>query len=90
MSEEDLSILFEQGPKVDVHFIVCGDSSYINSSYETSAKMVRKLSNVGLVSMRLGDQDIFSQPYVRKETYPKEFEAYYARDHQHIKIKVPR
>ncbi len=88
--EEDLSVLFEQGPKVDVHFIVCGDSSYISTSFEKPAKVVRKLSNVGLVSMRLGDQDIFSQPFIRKETYPAAYEAYYARDHQHIKIKVPR
>ncbi|WP_042221347.1 type VII secretion protein EssC [Oceanobacillus manasiensis] len=88
--EEDVSVLFEQGPKVDVHFIVCGNSGYINTSFEKPAKTVRKLSNVGLVSMRLGDQDIFSQPFIRKETYPQEFEAYYARDHQHIKIKVPR
>ncbi|MDE5415224.1 type VII secretion protein EssC [Alkalihalobacterium chitinilyticum] len=90
LMEEDLSVLFEQGPKVDVHLIVCGDASYINTSYEKPAKVVRSLSNVGLVSMRLGDQDIFSQPFIRKETYPKDYEAYYARDHQHIKIKLPK
>ncbi|MFB1052165.1 type VII secretion protein EssC [Paraliobacillus sp. JSM ZJ581] len=88
--EEEVSTLFEQGPLVDVHFIVCGDSSYIATSFEKTAKAVRKLANVGLVSMRLGDQDIFSQPFIRKETYPQAFEAYVARDHQHIKIKVPR
>lgn len=88
--EEDLSVLFEQGPKVNVYFIVCGDSSYIGTSYEKTAKVIRNLSNVGLVSMRLSDQDIFSHPFIRKETYPKEYEVYYAKDHQHIKIKVPR
>ncbi|WP_416151677.1 type VII secretion protein EssC [Salipaludibacillus sp. HK11] len=88
--EEEVSILFEQGPNVDVHFIICGDSSYIASSFEKPAKVVRKLANVGLISMRLGDQDIFNQPFIRKETYPEAFEAYYARDHQHIKLKVPR
>ncbi|MRX72690.1 type VII secretion protein EssC [Bacillus lacus] len=88
--EEELSILFEQGPKVGIHFIICGDASYINTSYEKTAKTIRSLANSGLVSMRLGDQDIFSQPFIRKETYPKEFEVYFARDHQHIKIKLPQ
>ncbi|WP_079709010.1 type VII secretion protein EssC [Paraliobacillus ryukyuensis] len=88
--EEEITTLFEHGPGVDVHFIVCGDSSYIATSFEKTAKIVRKLSTVGLISMRLGDQDIFSQPFIRKETYPQPFEAYVARDHHHIKIKVPQ
>lgn len=88
--EDEVSILFGEGPKFDIHFVVCGDSSYIATSFEKVSKTVRKLSSVGLISMRLGDQDIFSQPFIRKETYPQAFEAYVAREHDHIKIKVPR
>ncbi|SHM54986.1 type VII secretion protein EssC [Gracilibacillus kekensis] len=88
--EDEVTTLFEVGPSMDVHFVICGDASYLSTGFEKAAKVVRKLSNVGLVSMRLGDQDIFSQPFIRKETYPKAYECYVARDHQHIKIKVPR
>ncbi|ENH96305.1 hypothetical protein J416_11552 [Gracilibacillus halophilus YIM-C55.5] len=88
--EEDVTTLFEQGPTVDVHFIICGDYGYIGTSFEQPAKVARNLANVGLFSMRLGDQDIFSQPFIRKETYPNTYECYYAMDHDHVKIKVPR
>src|SRR5699024_1424661 len=88
--EEDLSVIFEQGPNVGVHFIICGDYGYIGTSFEQTAKFVRKLSTVGLMSMRLGDQDIFNQPFIRKEKYPNEYESYYAMDHEHVKIKVPK
>ncbi|QKY69802.1 type VII secretion protein EssC [Lentibacillus sp. CBA3610] len=88
--EEDLSVIFEQGPNAGVHFIICGDYGYIGTSFEQTAKFVRKLSTVGLMSMRLGDQDIFSQPFIRKEKYPDAYECYYAMDHEHIKLKVPK
>lgn len=88
--EEDLSVLFEQGPNVGVYFIICGDYGYIGTSFELTAKFVRRLSTVGLMSMRVGDQDIFNQSFIRKEKYPDAYECYYAMDHDHIKIKVPR
>lgn len=88
LEEDETTIFFEQGPAVNIYFIVCGDADYIATSYERPAKIIRKLSNVGLMAMRLSDQDIFSQPFIRKETYPQPFEAYYVREHQHIKVKV--
>ncbi|WP_249872489.1 type VII secretion protein EssC [Oceanobacillus saliphilus] len=89
LAEDEITVLLEQGAKVGIHFVLCGDYSYIGLSFEQVAKYVRNQSTVGLISMRLGDQDIFKQPYIRQETYPNPFECYFAMDHQHVKLKIP-
>lgn len=87
--DDEIAILLEQGARVGIHFIICGDYSYIGTSFEQAPKYVRNQATVGLVSMRLGDQDIFKQPFIRQEKYPEPFECYFAMDHQHLKIKIP-
>ncbi|MFC0015756.1 type VII secretion protein EssC [Allobacillus sp. GCM10007490] len=88
--EEEVTELFERGPKHEVYFIVVGNHNYLGKSFEYPAKSIRKLSMVGLVAMRLGDQDVFNQPFIRKETHPGTYECYVAIEQQHYKIKVPK
>ncbi|WP_449354459.1 type VII secretion protein EssC [Virgibacillus natechei] len=90
LDEEELPLLFEQGPSVGIYFVICGEYSFIGTSFEQIPKYVRKLTTVGLMRMRLSDQDIFNQPFIRKEKYPEAFECYYAMEHQHVKIKIPK
>src|SRR5699024_2618293 len=78
LEDDEVSSLLEDGPAVGIHFIICGDYGYIGSSYDRPPKYVRRQSEVGLLTMRLGDQDIFTQPFIRKEKYPDQFECYYA------------
>jgi len=89
LEEEELSVLFDQSAKVGIHFIIVGNYNYIGTSFEQIPKYVRNQSTVGLVSMRLGDQDLFKQPFISREKYPNPYECYYAMDHQHVKIKIP-
>jgi S-DNA-T family DNA segregation ATPase FtsK/SpoIIIE len=89
LEDHEISILIEQSGRVGIHFVIGGDYSYIGQSFEQIPKYVRNQATVGLVSMRLGDQDIFKQPFMRQEKYPAPFECYFAMDHQHIKIKIP-
>lgn len=89
VEDDEIPILLEDGPSVGIHFIICGDYGYIGSSYDRAPKYVRRQSTVGLLTMRLGDQDIFNQPFIRKEKYPEPYECYYAMDHEHVKIKIP-
>src|SRR5699024_10296522 len=63
LEEDELRLLLEEGPTVGIHFIVCGDYSFIGSSYELAPKYVRRQSTIGLSTMKLGDQDMFSQPF---------------------------
>ncbi|MBM7541133.1 type VII secretion protein EssC [Amphibacillus cookii] len=88
LDDDEAEVLFEQGPAVNIYYVICGTADYIATSYERTIKLVRKLATIGLISMRLSDQDMFSQPFIRQESYPKPFEAYYVREHEHIKIKV--
>ncbi|MCR1836242.1 hypothetical protein NSA56_18080 [Oceanobacillus caeni] len=87
--EEEIEKFLNDGVKSGIHFILCSDYSYIGISYERIAKYARSQTTVGLVSMRLGDQDIFKQPFIRQEKYPKAYEVYFAMDHDHLKIKIP-
>ena len=89
LEDTEISILIDQGVRVGIHLILCSDYNYIGQSFEQIPKYVRNQSTVGLVSMRLGDQDIFKQPFMRQEKYPGPFECYFAMDHQHVKIKIP-
>lgn len=89
LDDYEISILLEQGEKVGIYFIICSEYSYIGMSYEQVPKYVRNQATVGLISMRLGDQDIFKQPFIRQEKYPEPFECYFSMDHQHMKIKIP-
>lgn len=89
LDDKELPLLLEEGPSVGIHFIICGDYGFIGSSYDPAPKYVRRQSTVGLLTMRLGDQDIFSQPFIRKEKYPNPYECYYAMDHEYVKIKIP-
>src|SRR5699024_1708899 len=82
-------LLLEEGPTVGIHFIVCGDYSVIGSSYEPALKYVRRQSTIGLLTMKLADQDMFSQPVIRKERYPDSYDSYYAMDDDHINSKIP-
>ncbi len=90
LDEDEMPKLLEQGERAGIHFIICGDYSYIGMSFEQIPKYVRNQATVGLMSMRLGDQDIFKQPFIRQEKYPEPYECYFAMDHQHVKIKIPR
>jgi DNA segregation ATPase FtsK/SpoIIIE, S-DNA-T family len=81
--------MMERGSKAGIHFIICSDYTYLGISYEQIPKYLRSQAIFGLVGMRLGDQDIFKQPYIRQEQYPEAYECYVAMDHQHVKVKIP-
>lgn len=89
LQEEEFARLLDDGPPSGIHLIICSDYQYIGIGFEQIPKYARNQATVGLVSMRLGDQDIFKQPYIRQEKYPDVYEVYFAMDHDHLKIKIP-
>src|SRR5699024_4363097 len=70
LEEEELAVLFDQSAKVGIHFSIAGNYNYIGRSFERIPKYVRNQSTVGIVSMRLGDQDLFKQSFISREKYP--------------------
>ncbi|GIO23676.1 type VII secretion protein EssC [Oceanobacillus sp. J11TS1] len=90
LDDDEPLLLWEEGPSVGIHFIVCGDNGFIGSSIDSAAKYIRRQSTIGLFAMKIGDQDILNQPFIRKEKYPNEYECYYAMDYEHMKIKIPK
>ncbi|SNZ14040.1 DNA segregation ATPase FtsK/SpoIIIE, S-DNA-T family [Terribacillus aidingensis] len=86
---DEVTYMMERGSKAGIHFIICSDYTYLGISYEQIPKYLRSQAIFGLVGMRLGDQDIFKQPYIRQEQYPEAYECYVAMDHQHVKVKIP-
>ncbi|MBT2598935.1 MULTISPECIES: type VII secretion protein EssC [unclassified Oceanobacillus] len=89
LSIDDASTMVDKGSKVGIHFIICSEYSYLGMSYEQVPKYFRGQAMIGLLSMRLGDQDMFKQPFIRQEKYPNKYECYVALDHQHVKVKIP-
>ncbi|GAB3799611.1 hypothetical protein [Virgibacillus kimchii] len=77
------------GAKVGIQFILCSDYSYIDHSFAHFPTCVRNQATVGLVSRRLGGQDIFTRPFMTKEKHPGPIECYFAMDHDRVKIKIP-
>ena len=87
---EELGLLISNGPKAGIYFIIASEYSYVGQSYEEIPKYVREHIRVGLVSMRLSDQDVFKQRFISNERYPDAYECYYAQDHQYMKLKLPK
>ncbi|WP_066074081.1 type VII secretion protein EssC [Neobacillus soli] len=90
MNMEEMTRLMSNGPKVGIHLIVSSIYSYIGQSYEDIPRYIRDHANVGLMSMRLGDQDIFKQSYISNEKYPNSYETYYTQDYRYEKVKIPQ
>ncbi|PAD39863.1 type VII secretion protein EssC [Terribacillus sp. 7520-G] len=86
---EEATLMMERGAKAGIYFIICSVYNYLGTSYEQVPKYLRSQAIFGLVGMRLGDQDLFKQPFIRQEKYPEPYECYVAMDHQHVKVKIP-
>ncbi|MBU9723484.1 MULTISPECIES: type VII secretion protein EssC [Bacillaceae] len=86
---DEITTLLEQGRKTGIYFILSGDYGFVGMSYDQVAKYVRTQTDIGLISMRLSDQDIFKQAFISKEKYPNPYECYLAMDHQSLKLKIP-
>ena len=89
INDEEMALLMNAG-NLGIHLIICSEYSYLGQSFEQVPKYVRGQALAGLISMRLGDQDIFKQRFMSNEKSPEAYECYFAMDHHHIKIKIPK
>lgn len=89
VNDEEIAMLMNAG-NLGIHLIICSEYSYLGQSFEQVPKYVRGQALAGLLSMRLGDQDIFKQRFMANEKSPEAYECYFAMDHHHVKIKIPK
>ena len=89
INDDEMALLMNAG-NLGIHLIICSEYSYLGQSFEQVPKYVRGQALAGLISMRLGDQDIFKQRFMSNEKSPEAYECYFAMDHHHIKIKIPK
>src|SRR5699024_5710010 len=89
INDEEISTLMNAA-NLGLHFIICSDYSYLGQSFEQIPKYVRSQALAGIISMPLGDQDIFKHRFIANEKTLEEFECYFAMDHQYVKIKIPK
>ncbi|HLR70278.1 MAG TPA: type VII secretion protein EssC [Pseudogracilibacillus sp.] len=89
INDEEISTLMNAA-NLGLHFIICSDYSYLGQSFEQIPKYVRSQALAGIISMPLGDQDIFKHRFIANEKTLEAFECYFAMDHQYVKIKIPK
>ncbi|WP_152655085.1 type VII secretion protein EssC [Oceanobacillus sp. CFH 90083] len=86
---KDIYKIVDQGSRTGIHFIFCSHHNYIGSSYDKSVRYIRDQVAVGLVGMRVSDQDLFKKTIIRKEKTLENYECFILHDFEQTKVKVP-
>jgi S-DNA-T family DNA segregation ATPase FtsK/SpoIIIE len=89
IKDEDFKRIYEKGPRVGLHLIICSLYGYM-SSYETIPKYVKANGKEAVIGMRKSDQTIYDKPYQANELMLDIDEAYYYVNNSYLKIKCGR
>jgi S-DNA-T family DNA segregation ATPase FtsK/SpoIIIE len=89
IKDEDFKRIYEKGPRVGLHLIICSLYGYM-SSYETIPKYVKANGKEAIIGMRKSDQTIYDKPYQANELMLDIDEAYYYVNNSYLKIKCGR
>ena len=89
LTGEQVSTLYQEGWKYNMHFVVGSFYSYIsNNAIGSPARQVKAYNQYYLLGMRLTDQTILEKPYNSKEPYLNKDELYLYGHQSSVKIKI--
>jgi len=89
IKDDEFKMIYEKGPKVGLHLIICSAYSYI-SSYDAIPKYIKVNGKQAIIGMRKSDQTVYDKPYQANEPMMEIDEAYYYVNSSYEKIKYPR
>ena len=89
LTGEQVSALYQEGWKYNMHFVVGSSYSYIsNNAIGSPARQIKAYNQHYLLGMRLTDQTILEKPYNSKEPYLNKDEVYLYGRPSSVKLKI--
>ncbi|MBP2622162.1 type VII secretion protein EssC [Streptococcus panodentis] len=91
LTTEQVSTLYQEGWKYNMHFVVGSMYSYIsNNTVGTPVRQIKTYNQHYLLGMRLTDQTVLEKPFNSKEPYLNKDEVYLYGRQSSIKLKITK
>ena len=90
LTEKDLRYLFDNGPRVGMHFVIGSEYSYLGNNINEVPKYLKGNAQWFMIGMRLMDQMFLDKPYNNREARLASDEIYLHDRKQAIKLKITK
>ena len=87
LSDDEVEQILSKGRQRGVQFIIFGQHDYIANNYDDFPKSCRTTISSGVVLMKLTDQSILGNEYIRNEKEPEKDGAYLYSEGKYVKFK---
>ena len=90
LTEKDLRYLFDNGPRVGMHFVIGSEYAYLGNNINEVPKYLKENAQWFMIGMRLMDQMFLDKPYNNREARLASDEIYLHDRKQAIKLKITK
>ena len=90
LTEKDLRYLFDNGPRVGMHFVIGSEYAYLGNNINEVPKYLKGNAQWFMIGMRLMDQLFLVKPYNNREARLASDEIYLHDRKQAIKLKITK
>ena len=90
LTEKDLRYLFDNGPRVGMHFVIGSEYAYLGNNINEVPKYLKGNAQWFMIGMRLMDQMFLDKPYNNREARLASDEIYLHDRKQAIKLKITK
>ena len=90
LTEKDLRYLFDNGPRVGMHFVIGSEYAYLGNNINEVPKYLKGNAQWFMIGMRLMDQLVLDKPYNNREARLASDEIYLHDRKQAIKLKITK
>ena len=90
LTEKDLRYLFDNGPRVGMHFVIGSEYAYLGNNINEVPKYLKGNAQWFMIGMRLMDQLFLDKPYNNREARLASDEIYLHDRKQAIKLKITK
>ncbi|WP_172372769.1 type VII secretion protein EssC [Sporosarcina jiandibaonis] len=87
LPDDEIEQILSKGRRRGIQFIIFGQHDYISNNYDDFPKSCRTTISSGVVLMKLTDQSILGNEYIRNEKEPEKDGAYLYSEGKHVRFK---
>lgn len=88
ITENDIRLMFAEGPKVNVYIIITSMYNDILGTFDKVTKLTKQIINQAIIVSRLYDQEFLPAKSTNREPLLKPYEMYYFNDNEYQKIRL--
>ncbi|KXT71281.1 hypothetical protein [Streptococcus cristatus] len=89
ISDNDFAMIYEEGQRVGIHFILSTHKNFFTAS-TTMSKYVKERIDIGIIAQKMGDQTVFARSsFAREENFNVDEVYFHFKDIQ-TKMKITK